>query len=211
VLAPPGGGKGTASNMLAAITGQITICISDLLKGDARAQSYMRKRLYAPDSLIFEHLDGRLKNLSPGSSIIIDGIRTRSQAQWLLNELWDKFDQIGRVTTVFVDTDIDVAIRRQIERYEEELKLPEEQRQRVEKPDPEVIRTGIEEYQKNIYPLRLHLWKYTRASELDNNCPLESLRFKCRRFVEEEADRLEDTRPTTPEPQTLAQGVSITT
>jgi adenylate kinase len=123
LLGPPGAGKGTQGEHLAAALGIPKVATGDVLRAAVRdgttlgreAQAYMDRGDLVPDAVILGIMKDALTQPSTARGAILDGVvRTVPQAEGLQAVL----DHLGRVTTivlVFVIED-DVLVRRISER-----------------------------------------------------------------------------------------------
>jgi adenylate kinase len=123
LLGPPGAGKGTQGEQLAAALGIPKISTGDVLRAAVRdgtalgreAKAFMDRGDLVPDPVILGIMQDALSQPSAARGAILDGVvRTVPQAEGLQTAL----SQLGRVTTVVLvfAIDDDVLVRRISER-----------------------------------------------------------------------------------------------
>jgi adenylate kinase len=123
LLGPPGAGKGTQGEQLAAALGIPKISTGDVLRAAVRdgtalgreAKAFMERGDLVPDPVILGIMKDALSQPSAARGAILDGVvRTVPQAEGLQTAL----SQLGRVTTVVLvfAIDDDVLVRRISER-----------------------------------------------------------------------------------------------
>jgi len=94
IFGPPGAGKGTLSDMLAAKYKIPHISTGDIFRseikgGNSELIKYVEKGLLVPDSVVNKVIKKGLRNDSCKNGFILDGYpRTIDQAQFLENALW---------------------------------------------------------------------------------------------------------------------------
>ena len=92
LFGPPGVGKGTQAEIIAARTGWAHISTGDMLRQQVKdgtvlgvkAKGFMDKGLLTPDDLVIDMFMGRLQDMKPDQGFILDGFpRTIVQARAL--------------------------------------------------------------------------------------------------------------------------------
>lgn len=98
LLGAPGAGKGTIAGLLSAQSGAVQISTGDILRGAVeagsalgkQAQSYMDRGELAPDELVMDIMESRLREADCAGGFLLDGFpRTIPQAR-ALGELFAK-------------------------------------------------------------------------------------------------------------------------
>jgi adenylate kinase len=119
LLGPPGAGKGTQANLIAAHCQVPHISSGDLLREHvargtslgAQAKSIMARGELVPDELVYDMLASRLRQVDAEGGFILDGFpRTAAQAGWLdaflENEFFDN-SQSAKHLPVVVEIQVD--------------------------------------------------------------------------------------------------------
>ena len=103
IFGPPGVGKGTLSDMLAAKYKIPHISTGDFFRseissGNSELKQYVEKGLLVPDMVVNKIIEKALKNEAYKNGFILDGYpRTIDQAEFLENALWKLKKKIGLV------------------------------------------------------------------------------------------------------------------
>ena len=124
MLGKPGGGKGTASQMLSKETGLTHISSGDLFKAYApkagevgeKIMSYITSGQLVPDELVFDLIGKRLEEDDVKEGVILDGFpRTIAQAEKLDEWMKEQGKEID--TAVNIEVDDETIIKRLSERF----------------------------------------------------------------------------------------------
>ncbi len=118
ILGPPGSGKGTQAERIAAGMGLSHLSTGDMLREAVaaeeelgmKARAFMERGLLVPDDIILGLIKGEIASLN-GEGWILDGFpRTRPQAEALTRLLEEKGVEIDHI--LFIDVDPDTVIKR---------------------------------------------------------------------------------------------------
>ncbi|MFS8908717.1 adenylate kinase [Synechococcus sp. OH2] len=181
-LGPPGAGKGTQAERLAAIYHTPKISTGDLLRAEVKAQTplgcqakvYMDAGELVPDEVLIGMVKGQLQH-SPAQGWILDGFpRTLAQAEALeelLRELGQDYDHV-----LNLEVPDDVVVARLLARGKEQG--------RSDDADEAVILKRLQVYREQTAPLIDFYEAKGRLRRIDGNQPMESVQEHLRALLE---------------------------
>ncbi|ABC99347.1 adenylate kinase [Thermostichus sp. MS-CIW-21] len=181
-LGPPGAGKGTQAERLAAIYHTPKISTGDLLRAEVKAQTplgcqakvYMDAGELVPDEVLIGMVKGQLQH-SPAQGWILDGFpRTLAQAEALeelLRELGQDYDHV-----LNLEVPDDVVVARLLARGKEQG--------RSDDADEAVILKRLQVYREQTAPLIDFYEARGRLRRIDGNQPMESVQEHLRALLE---------------------------
>ncbi len=148
---PPGAGKGTQGEILAAKVGVTKIATGDLLRAavkagtmlGTRARDYMDRGLLVPDQIILGLIEDKLSAQDAERGVIMDGFpRTINQAEAVDGLLAARGKQVDRVLAL--DVPDDELVRRMVGRAQEERRSDD---------TADAIRKRLQVYRQETAPL----------------------------------------------------------
>jgi adenylate kinase len=181
-LGPPGAGKGTQAERLAAIYHTPKISTGDLLRAEVKAQTplgcqakvYMDAGELVPDEVLIGMVKGQLQH-SPAQGWILDGFpRTLAQAEALeelLRELGQDYDHV-----LNLEVPDDVVVARLLARGKEQG--------RSDDADEAVILKRLQVYREQTAPLIDFYEARGRLRRIDGNQPMESVQEHLQALLE---------------------------
>ncbi|MFS8859178.1 adenylate kinase [Synechococcus sp. H60.4] len=181
-LGPPGAGKGTQAERLAAIYHTPKISTGDLLRAEVKAQTplgcqakvYMDAGELVPDEVLIGMVKGQLQH-SPAQGWILDGFpRTLAQAEALeelLRELGQDYDHV-----LNLEVPDEVVVARLLARGKEQG--------RSDDADEAVILKRLQVYREQTAPLIDFYEARGRLRRIDGNQPMESVQEHLRALLE---------------------------
>ncbi|MFS8811599.1 adenylate kinase [Synechococcus sp. R55.7] len=181
-LGPPGAGKGTQAERLAAIYHTPKISTGDLLRAEVKAQTplgcqakvYMDAGELVPDEVLIGMVKGQLQQ-SPEQGWILDGFpRTLAQAEALeelLQELGQDYDYV-----LNLEVPDEVVVARLLARGQEQG--------RSDDADRSVILKRLEVYRQQTAPLIDFYEAKGRLQRVNGNQPVESVQEHLQALLE---------------------------
>lgn len=181
-LGPPGAGKGTQAERLAAIYHTPKISTGDLLRAEVKAQTplgcqakvYMDVGELVPDEVLIGMVKGQLQQ-SPEQGWILDGFpRTLAQAEALeelLQELGQDYDYV-----LNLEVPDEVVVARLLARGKEQG--------RSDDADRSVILKRLEVYRQQTAPLIDFYEAKGRLQRVNGNQPMESVQEHLQALLE---------------------------
>lgn len=181
-LGPPGAGKGTQAERLAAIYHTPKISTGDLLRAEVKAQTplgcqakvYMDAGELVPDEVLIGMVKGQLQQ-SPEQGWILDGFpRTLAQAEALeelLQELGQDYDYV-----LNLEVPDEVVVARLLARGQEQG--------RSDDADRSVILKRLEVYRQQTAPLIDFYEAKGRLQRVNGNQPMESVQEHLQALLE---------------------------
>ncbi|MGY4521213.1 adenylate kinase [Thermostichus sp. MS-CIW-30] len=181
-LGPPGAGKGTQAERLAAIYHTPKISTGDLLRAEVKAQTplgcqakvYMDAGELVPDEVLIGMVKGQLQQ-SPEQGWILDGFpRTLAQAEALeelLQELGQDYDYV-----LNLEVPDEVVVARLLARGKEQG--------RSDDADRSVILKRLEVYRQQTAPLIDFYESKGRLQRVNGNQPVESVQEHLQALLE---------------------------
>lgn len=181
-LGPPGAGKGTQAERLAAIYHTPKISTGDLLRAEVKAQTplgcqakvYMDAGELVPDEVLIGMVKGQLQQ-SPEQGWILDGFpRTLAQAEALeelLQELGQDYDYV-----LNLEVPDEVVVARLLARGKEQG--------RSDDADRSVILKRLEVYRQQTAPLIDFYEAKGRLQRVNGNQPMESVQEHLQALLE---------------------------
>ena len=165
IFGPPGAGKGTQGEILAANERVPKIATGDLLRAavkagtmlGTRARDYMDRGLLVPDKIILGLIEEKLSAQDAERGVIMDGFpRTVNQAEAVDALLAARGKQVDRVLAL--DVPDDELVQRMVGRAKEEGRSDD---------SPDAIRMRLQVYRKDTAPL---LQYYEERGVVTNIC-----------------------------------------
>jgi adenylate kinase len=169
LLGPPGAGKGTQAQLLAARLGVPAISTGDMLRAAVAAGSELGRRVdgvmasggLVDDALMAEVVRDRVAQPDAGGGYLLDGYpRTLPQAETLSGILKDAGQSLDAV--LLVDVPGDELVRRALLRGRGDDK-------------EEVIRERLRQYREKTEPLIGYYRERGLLREIDGNLPVEDV------------------------------------
>jgi adenylate kinase len=169
LLGPPGAGKGTQAQLLAARLGVPAISTGDMLRAAVAAGSELGRRVdgvmasggLVDDALMAEVVRERVAQADAGGGYLLDGYpRTLPQAETLSGILEDAGQALDAV--LLVDVPEDELVRRALLRGRGDDK-------------EEVIRERLRQYREKTEPLIGYYRQRGLLREIDGNLPVEDV------------------------------------
>ena len=169
LLGPPGAGKGTQAQYLAARVGVPAISTGEMLRAAVAAGSELGRRVdgvmasgrLVDDALMAEVVRERVTQPDAGRGYLLDGYpRTLPQAETLSGILEDAGQALDAV--LLIDVPEDELVRRALLRKREDDK-------------EEVIRERLRVYREKTEPLIGYYRERGLLREIDGDCPVEEV------------------------------------
>jgi len=189
LLGPPGAGKGTQSQRLAAKYGIVQLSTGDMLRAAVKsgtpvglkAKDIMARGELVPDDIVVAIVAERIEQPDAENGFILDGFpRTVAQAQALDRILGDKGLELDGVIELKVD---EAGLLRRIETRIAQMQARGESL----RPDdnPQVLRRRLQAYREQTAPLVAYYGLKRQLKSVDGMAPVEDVAVAIGRLLGE--------------------------